>query len=228
MPRTAHTLRRIADYLRAHGPAHVYRIAVDTGIHVATVRRALQHARQSGQAHVCGHQPMGRRQPAKVWAHGPGQSVAYQPKPRDTRHQGHWTTAPTALRLRARLDSGGPATVKALSVDCHCSEHVARVHLSAMHKAGQIHIHAWLRATGVGGNFSQVWALGRGPDARRPTATSKAQNYRAWRQRTIARYGPEIASRIFLSRRNGGADRIVVDGRVVYERGRRAAAEGAA
>lgn len=228
MPRAAHTPRRIADYLRAHGPAHVYQIAADTGIHVATVRRAIQHARQAGQAHVSGHQPLGRRQPAKIWSHGPGADITYQPKPRDTRHQGHWTTSPTARRLCARLASGGPATVKALSIDCHCSEHVARGHLSAMHKAARIRIHAWLRATGVGGNYSIVWALGAAPDAPRPTATSKAQNYRAWRLRTIARYGPEIASRMFRSRRNGGADRIVLDGRVVYERGRRTAAKGAA
>lgn len=228
MPRKAKSLLCVTDYLRAHGPAHVYQIASDTGIHVATVRRAVQLARQAGQAHVCGHQPMGRRQPAKVWAHGTGTDLVYQPKPRDAKHQGHWSTAPTALRLRERLASGGPATLKVLIIDCHCSDHVARQHLSAMYRAEQIHLHAWLRATGVGGNYSKVWAIGAGADAPRPTATSKAQNYRAWRHRTIARWGAEIANRMFLSRRNGGADRIVVDGRVVYERGRRTAAEGAA
>lgn len=197
----------------------MYRLAELTGLTVATVRRAVQGARRAGLAHVAGHISMGTVGGiANLWAHGPGVDATYQPKPPDTLHNGDWSTADSAGRVLARLTCGA-CSAKVLAAEGHLSLSVCRRYLYQMHAAGRVRISDWLRADSVGGNYTKIWALGPGPDAERPKARSKSENYRAWRERKIKQYGPEVAKRMFISRHNGGADSIVIDGRVVYRRG---------
>lgn len=219
MSRPAIAQASVIAALNRHGPSHVHRLSELTGLHVATVRRVAQIARKAGQAHVAGHVQLGGvGGVANLWAAGPGADTAYQPKPRDPAHTGDWATREGAGRVLARLTCG-PCSAKVLADECFVSLRATRRHLYDLHAAGRIHLADWLRSTGVGGHYTKVWALGPGPDAPRPKARTKSENFRAWVDRKVEKYGPKIAKRIIRSRRNGGADTIVVDGRTVYRRG---------
>ncbi len=210
----------VLDWLAAHGPAHVYDLAMHMGLQPDTMRKSIDRLRHEGRIHVGGWARVVRQQ-AKLWAAGPG-TDAPKPAPRGRRpdHGGDWATAETAARMLERLTCG-PGSVKTLAADCSACMGSIRRHLRDMHAARVVHIAEWRRATGVGGHFTVIWGLGPEPDATRPRARSKKQNYQAWRKRKIEKYGYEAAQLMLRSRRNGGAERIIIDGKQAYQRGGR-------
>jgi hypothetical protein len=96
--------------------------------------------------------------------------------------------------------------------------------LRNLHECGLIHIAAWRSVTIGGGHPAKVWAFGPGKDTPKPPIKDvrKVRNAsrKRRRQAVIDQYGKDIAKRIFCSRANGGSDKIVLDGRVIYERKR--------
>lgn len=95
--------------------------------------------------------------------------------------------------------------------------------LNILHECGLIHIKTWRPVTTGGGFPAKVWAFGYGEDAQRPKARDAKEIRRnCWHKRkadVTQKYGIEVARKIFKSRNQGGADRIVIDGRTVYQRG---------
>ena len=79
---------------------------------------------------------------------------------------------PTCARIRQLLVEPMTAfTIETLVGVCYP---VARKNLKALHKAREVHIHAWWRGASVG-PWTEVWALGTGDDARKPKPKPPAQ-----------------------------------------------------
>lgn len=85
-----------------------------------------------------------------------------------------------------------------------------------MRKEGLVHVDRWILRTG---QHIPVYAIGAGKDAPYPKPKTKLQIQRDRKRRLEAQYGFEIANRIRATRREGGAERIVIDGKTVYQRG---------
>lgn len=90
--------------------------------------------------------------------------------------------------------------------------------LRALHRAGHVHVAAWQRQH-IGLPLKR-YAPGPGSDASRPPPLSKKAASRNRRRRLIEQYGEAITRRIMTSRSDGGPDTVIVDGRVIYRRGK--------
>lgn len=90
--------------------------------------------------------------------------------------------------------------------------------LREMTRQKRVHIDRYERQI-QGGAYSPVYAAGEGLNARKPKAIKPREASSNRKAKLIDEYGEEIASKIMRSRKQGGADKIVVDGRLIYERG---------
>lgn len=90
--------------------------------------------------------------------------------------------------------------------------------LASLHRQGFIHICGWDRE----GRRPPVavFAPGRGEDAPRPPKRTVNECNIVRRARLDEEYGPAIAKRILTPRAKGGPERIVVDGKTVWARGK--------
>lgn len=122
------------------------------------------------------------------------------------------------------LRDHGPAESTVIADAIHRAWKPTLAALNTLHACGLIHVAAWRPVTVGGGWPAKVWAFGYGEDAPRPPARdAKAIRRESWHRRRAhlaEQYGDEVARKIYRSRNNGGADRIVIDGRTVYERGK--------
>jgi hypothetical protein len=127
------------------------------------------------------------------------------------------------MRVFNYLRDVGPATCLELAEHCFVVPRHAQYCVTQLAELGLVHIGGWRRQFGAGARFRRplaVWHFGYGKTACRVVDNSakSARDRRVKRLRE--EFGDEIASRILASRSNGGADRIVVDGRTLYERGK--------
>lgn len=85
-----------------------------------------------------------------------------------------------------------------------------------LRRAKRIHISQWRRE----GSYSPVMIVAAGPgvDAKKPEKRTPATSSQARRKALIERFGKETATRIMTSRADGGVDKIIRDGVVVYQR----------
>lgn len=108
-----------------------------------------------------------------------------------------------------------------------CKKHVYRT-LQSLHKCGLAHIVDWIPRPDQGGTYQSVWTYGPGEHA--PKKTQQHRDHIAVRNKRVAKlqsvYGIEITRRILNPRRKGGASRIVIDGKTIWERGKRRGAKG--
>lgn len=94
----------------------------------------------------------------------------------------------------------------------------ARKILRSLHTQGFAHISGWDRD----GSRPPVaiYAPGRGEDTPRPRKRTMREANAARKRKLADRYGEGIAKRILTPRKDGGPERIVVDGRTVWQRGK--------
>lgn len=210
---------RISATLADHGPASVERLSRLTGYHHRTVRDQILAMHRAGRVHVAEyrHEYAESPAPAKLWAAGPGHDAEPARRPPRPARDANWATSDAAARILERLTCS-PCTIKTLCADCAVSDSGARPLLRQMARAGAIHLSAYLPTTGIGGMHTKLYSLGPGRAAKRPAPRGKKVLYQEWRARKIAKYGPDIAGTMLRSRNNGGAERIVIDGRTVYQR----------
>ena len=101
------------------------------------------------------------------------------------------------------------------------SEHRSMIALREMHSLGIIHIRGW-RKCARGGYPAKRWACWPGKDAQMPPLVSRKESRLKWYHGKIARmtnlYGPDVARRMVYSRACGGASKIVIDGKTVFQR----------
>lgn len=127
------------------------------------------------------------------------------------------------VRVYNHLRDVGPATSYELAEACFVVRRHAQYSCNQLQDLGLAHIGGWRRQFGEGARNRKpiaIWHFGYGKTAQRVLDESSKQARDRRVRRLERHYGPEIARRILNSRRNGGADRIAVDGRVVYQRGK--------
>jgi hypothetical protein len=100
--------------------------------------------------------------------------------------------------------------------------HTLRV-LKDLRACGLVHVSSWRRQPdGQRGYPAKLWRFGHGVDAPMPKAKDMArsvrESYHRTRKRSIEQFGIEVTRKIFVSRKRGGIDRLVIDGKTVYER----------
>jgi hypothetical protein len=99
----------------------------------------------------------------------------------------------------------------------HCSMRAVR----ELHALGVIHIAAWKPADG-GGFPAKLWKCWPGNDAQKPALVAKRTSRLKWYHGKIKRmtdlYGREVARKMVYSKACGGSDKIVIDGKTVFER----------
>lgn len=130
------------------------------------------------------------------------------------------TTPLGLVRICAFLRKAKKATVVEIAQACFVSEkHVRRAMLS-FREIGLAHKAEHIRRTGMGGTQIIVWAYGCAPDApklpREPSTVVRRR--RVDRLRTT--YGNRVATKILQCRKDGGADKIVINGETIYQRGK--------
>lgn len=213
-PSGAEFLHRLA----CKGPADCTTMAREFGTHRNNVRKIMRQAHAAGVVHVARYERVGAldRQPVKIWALGPGANAERVVYGRNLAHSGRWETADSAARILARLTCGD-CTIKVLVAECHLTDTAVRYQLRQMAAARVVHLHRFESTVGIGGMPPKVYRLGPGKPARL-LAKSKSESYRAWRMRKIEKYGRETAMAMLKSRKAGGAETIVREGRVVYRR----------
>lgn len=134
------------------------------------------------------------------------------------RQETGWFSSPACARILEVLECRGPNHKKRLAADAHTSLRNCMRRMSDLEASNIIHVDHWEL---IAGHWFAIYMLGPGISAPAPIAKpgSRALANRQHRGRLVDRFGKSIANRI-LSSKQYGTERIVIDGRAVYERGR--------
>lgn len=133
------------------------------------------------------------------------------------------TRFPAHCRMYAVLrDVGRPVEMKELAILACLSTHHAWTVSKDLHDCGLIHVAGWREVTVGGGHPAKLYAFGFGKDVPKPVrkdmkAIRRASYYKR-KLILIKEHGYETWKRIKSSRAMGGSDRIVVDGKVIFQR----------
>jgi hypothetical protein len=92
-------------------------------------------------------------------------------------------------------------------------------HLSSLRRAGIVRIAGWgNKAIGQTGDYHRLYAMANGEkDAKKPKTMGKADRLRLWRKNMRKLLEGNHQS-VIASRRMGGAESIVLSGKVIYQR----------
>ena len=129
---------------------------------------------------------------------------------------------------RVMRDLARPAEAEELSALACVSRSRASAYLNELRDCGLVHISGWRPADpATGGYPAKLWVFGFGVDKPKPERQSRekhnARQRAYWRKRKkeiISAHSVEVWRRISKSRNLGGMDRIVIDGRTIYQRTR--------
>ncbi len=118
-------------------------------------------------------------------------------------------------------DQNRPIELKEIIARVGYSEHCTMRALRDLHDLGIIHIHSWKPADG-GGYPAKLWKCWPGNDAKQPELVPKRTSRMKWYRNKIEKmtnlYGSKVARKMVYSKACGGVDKIVIDGKTVYER----------
>lgn len=170
---------------------------------------------EAGLAHRCGwiRPSESNFHLVAVYKFGPGRN---KPKPKRGIHAAAvWVDTSTAARLMVECLSTGK-THREAAAECGYATEYARKVLRVLNEQNRVHVVGW-RMNG-GGQKSPVYLAGEGENVPMPPKQSMAEASQRRRQRLRAEYGIDLAKRIDRTRKQGGPDSIVVDGKTVYRR----------
>lgn len=126
------------------------------------------------------------------------------------------------VRVWKTLRDQGPMEVKQLAKAACLSIKRVRECITDLHECGLIHVAGWRPVTVCGGHPAKVWAFGHKADAPKPPAKDvieiRLAGYHRRKQEWINQFGLDVWRRVSKSRAKGGPDRIVIDGRCIYQR----------
>lgn len=132
------------------------------------------------------------------------------------------TQSPGAKRIEDFLKRNGPSEIPHIAEGAFVSLRHCLTLLSVMRKQGRVMVSRWRPTSG--GFPAKVFSLGFGPEPLRPPKGDKKlmrrQSYYRNKARWVDLLGEETAVRVLRSMRK--ADNIVIDGKVVYQKRRRA------
>lgn len=121
-----------------------------------------------------------------------------------------------ALKIITYIKEYGPCTTAEVAYGLNLSEEHARLTMSEMRYQRAIHRTGWTKSPKL--VTIPTYSAGDGKDAPRPPKVTRCQSTANRKKRLKAKFGDEIAKAIYTSRGEGGAARIVIDGKTVYER----------
>lgn len=124
-------------------------------------------------------------------------------------------------RIEEILQDEGPMDAYRLAEWAGCTylTLVRGSYLTAMRLAGRIYKHSY-RPNPVCGNPIVIWAAGFREDAAyQPVSKEHHKQVRREHAEWLReRYGRAVARKILQGRNSGGADRVVIDGKTIYQR----------
>lgn len=154
---------------------------------------------------------------AWIAVYGFGEGLPNSPRPKkDCNARFDARSSKNADAVLEYLRSNDAQSVQAVATHFRWSHEYARIVLRAMHEQGMAHVHSYERRTS--GHPIMIYASGPGKDATKPMTLTPTEINRRRKRILTHKFGPEIAARIMLSRKEGGPDKIVLDGRVVHAR----------
>lgn len=115
-----------------------------------------------------------------------------------------------------------PVEIKELPELACVSAHHAWVVAKDLHECGLIHIAGWREVAIGGGHPAKLYAFGFGEDvpkpARKDSKAIRRNSYYRRKKAIIQSYGYETWKRIKASRALGGSDKIVLGGKIIFQR----------
>lgn len=183
------------------------------------LERIIAEFKACGLCHRSGWtmQPAKNFSPSSLYSFGPGEDA---PRPRRPRAKSAHVETSALCQSILRLMSIGGTWTHRMAADFTKSPVNYVQKLMVDMRAGApdknlIHVVAWKRSRGAP---VAVYELGPGPNKPKPRARSNAQILRDRRRRIIEEHGTDIARQIFRTRREGGSEKIISGGEVVYQR----------
>lgn len=133
------------------------------------------------------------------------------------------TRFPAHCRMYAILrDIRRPVEMKELAILACLSTHHAWTVSKDLHECGLIHVAGWREVTVGGGHPAKLYVFGFGKDvpkpARKDSKAIRRASYRKRKRAVVQAHGYETWKRIKTSRALGGSDKIVVDGKIIFQR----------
>lgn len=113
-----------------------------------------------------------------------------------------------------------PVTAKHIAIEVGIDYTTACKQLRRLHKRGRINICGFVQPTS-GGNPTKLWFFGAGDDAEYTKVdrlSSMRKSYHKRKEQVIEKYGFDAWKKMRVSRKAGGSDCIVIDGKTVYRR----------
>ncbi len=125
--------------------------------------------------------------------------------------------APSMKRILEYMEANpGKHGDNDLAKACFCDRGVAKKALNALREAGILGIAAY-RRSGATPQALYGWAWKCGQEATPPPKLTDAEKQRSRRKKLREKFG-DLSWRVHQSRSHGGADTLVIDGKVVYRR----------
>lgn len=128
--------------------------------------------------------------------------------------------APLMERAITTLEASHvPLDAATIAGRCHGTVNQTNKHLSSLRRAGIVRIAGWgNKAIGQTGDYHRLYAMANGEkDAKKPKTMGKADRLRLWRKNMRKLLEGNHQS-VIASRRMGGAESIVLSGKVIYQR----------
>lgn len=122
-----------------------------------------------------------------------------------------------AILILECLEKSGPKTTAQVAEYMGCGHEYARMCLRQMQKQGMVHIARWNRAGAHPPMI--VYGAGKHTDAQKPVVLTRLQSTRRRKRRLVDKFGEDRAKSIMTSRADGGVDRIIIDGKIAWQRG---------
>lgn len=122
-----------------------------------------------------------------------------------------------ALLILNRLSAAGPQSTAQVAEYMGCGHEYARMCLRQMYRQGMVHIARWNRAGAHPPII--VYGAGKHTDAQKPVVLTRLQSTRRRKRRLVDKFGEDRAKSIMTSRADGGVDRIIIDGKIAWQRG---------
>lgn len=212
----SHLHQRLMRILHAGGDYTKTELAVLASTTARTLDHAILLLREVGLIHIARWSHAGGWSGLKAhYTFGPGPDA---PKKTPEPKTGWRYSAVHGRILRVLVRDMTPAEVAA-EIGAHPT-YVAKM-MRAMSAEGPeqvIHIRRWLRNYEVGGGFTRIYAPGARKNAERPVAMPSKKLNQRYRARLVRDFGRDVAARMHKSRRKGGIDTLVIDGKVAWQR----------
>jgi hypothetical protein len=220
--RTAPAAQRLLRLLRAGG-AHFSRdLSLRAHCTYGTAIRYLREMNEAGEIHVA-EWGYSRGHLARRWVAGPGENAAEPPrveKPKNAPGRQRGSGASMQRVVAFLRDRGFIGTAVELATAALVSISHTKLTIAQLHAEKQIYIVRWLRGSQGPATAVYAWRTDGQYDRARPVRRTVTEHRHHMRARIRNLVGDEAADAVWRAMyRGNGPSTVVVEGRVVYQRG---------